>query len=124
MSIAKHIKFNGRLGQLYITNGKIMWVEGATIKKFPIAGVVAEYEGGDTPVLKTTATRVAAGLIIAGPVGAIVGGMFKKDISRCYISVAMPSGESFIADVPASKASMARKFVNRINEAGVAYAEN
>lgn len=117
-----HIKFNGRIGQLYITNGKLMWNDGKLVKKYPIAGCKAEFEAGDAPAMQTTLGRVAAGLVIAGPVGAIVGGVWKKDQSKSYINVTLADGRMLIADVPSSKATAAREFVSRINEASQAYA--
>lgn len=118
-----HMKFNGRIGQLYITNGKLMWAEGKGLaKKYPIAGATAEFEAGDAPAMQTTVGRVAAGLVIAGPVGAIVGGVWKKDQSKSYINVVLADGKMLICDVPSSKATAAREFVQRINEASAAYA--
>lgn len=117
-----HMKFNGRIGQLYITNGKLMWNDGKLVKKYPIAGCEAEFEAGDAPAMQTTIGRVAAGLVIAGPVGAIVGGVWKKDQSKSYINVTLADGRMLIADVPSSKATAAREFVSRINEASLAYA--
>lgn len=117
------MKFNGRIGQLYITNGKVMWAEGKGFaKKYPIAGAVAEFEAGDAPAMQTTVGRVAAGLVVAGPVGAIVGGIWKKDQSKSYINITLADGKMIIADVPSSKATAAREFVARINEASEAYA--
>lgn len=118
-----HMKFNGRLGQLYITNGKLMWNDGKWVKKYPIAGCEAVFEPGDAPAMATTAGRVAAGLVIAGPLGAIVGGVWKKDQSKSYINVTLADGKMLIADVPSSKATAAREFVSRINEASKAYSK-
>lgn len=99
-----------------------MWNDGKSLpKKYPIAGCSAEFEAGDAPAMQTTVGRVAAGLVIAGPVGAIVGGIWKKDQSKSYINVTLADGRMLIADVPSSKATAAREFVARINEASVAY---
>lgn len=117
-----HVKYNGRIGQLYITNGKLMWNDGKLVKKFPLVGASAEFEMGDAPTSRTTVTRVAAGLVIAGPVGAIVGGMFKKDESKSYINVTLADGKMLICDVASSKATAAREFAARINEAAEVYA--
>lgn len=117
-----HMRYNGRIGQLYISNGKLMYTDGKKVKRFPIAGCVAEFEPGDAPAMQTTVGRVAAGLVIAGPVGAIVGGVWKKDQSKSYINVVLENGHMLIVDVPSSKATAAREFVARINEASEAYA--
>ena len=100
-----------------------MWNDGKFPKKYPIAGCVAEFEAGDAPAMTTTAGRVAAGLVIAGPVGAIVGGIWKKDQSKSYINVTLADGNMIIADVPSSKSTSAREFVKKINEASEAYTD-
>lgn len=105
-----------------MASGKIAY-EGTDRKvhRHSVAGVTAEYEGGSNVGSRTTATRVAAGAIVAGPVGAIVGGMFKKDRNKVYVTVYFPSGESFTLVGPAKQDAQAREFARRINAAGQHY---
>lgn len=83
----------------------------------PIAGAVAEYEPGSAVGGRTTLTRVAAGAIVAGPVGAIVGGMFKKDRSRGYVSITFSDGDVVVVDGPLKDESKLRTFATKVNQA-------
>lgn len=87
-----------------------------------VAGAAADFESG-ADQKRTTLTRVAVGAIIAGPAGAIVGGMFKKDKSRVYVTVAFPDGEVAIVDGPAKDEKKLREFTLIVNRAGRHYAE-
>ena len=94
----------------YLPEGKFKQI------RIPVAGAVAEYEAGSSSAGRTTLTRVAAGAIIAGPAGAIVGGLFKKDTSRGYITVTFPDGSVVIADGPLRDEPKMRQFAQRVNE--------
>lgn len=83
----------------------------------PVAGAAAEYEAGSQTGGRTTLTRVAAGAVIAGPVGAIIGGMFKKDTSRGYVSVTFPDGAVVVVDGPLREEPKMRDFVAKVNAA-------
>ena len=89
------------------------------IKK-PIAGASAEFDKGGEHS-SATVGRVAAGLIIAGPVGAIVGGMFKKQKGRAYVYVTFADGEVAIIDGPAKDESKLREFAVKVNAASEHY---
>ena len=84
--------------------------------KKPVAGAVAEYESGTDAGERTTLTRVAAGAIIAGPVGAIVGGMFKKDRTKGYVTVTFSDGEVIVIDGPLKDESKMREFTQKVND--------
>lgn len=84
----------------------------------PIAGAVAEYEPGSAVGGRTTLTRVAAGAIVAGPVGAIVGGMFKKDRSRGYVSITFPDGDVVVVDGALKDEKKLREFAGKVTAAG------
>lgn len=87
-----------------------------------VAGARAEFErGGDQS--RPTITRIAAGAIIAGPAGAIVGGMFKKAKGKLYVTVTFPSGNIAVVEGPAKDESKLREFARRINVASAHYAE-
>lgn len=87
----------------------------------PVSGAVAEFETGADAGGRTTLTRVAAGAIIAGPLGAIVAGMFKKDRNKIYVTVTFPDGDVAIIDAPAKDDSKLREFARKINAAGAHY---
>lgn len=87
-----------------------------------VAGATAEFERGSTHN-SATLTRVAAGALLAGPAGAIVGGLFKKDKSRVYVLVTFPDGESAIVDGPVSDERELRAYTQVINRAGAHYNE-
>jgi|GEM_PF-2986580 len=81
----------------------------------PIAGVVAEYEPGSVLNGRTTLTRIAAGAILAGPVGAIVGGLLKKDTSKGYVVVTFPDGGVVVIDGPLKDEPKMRQFAAKVN---------
>ena len=110
-------KYNGSIGDLALLGPKI----GYKFKKFPTAGAFAELDTVDAPAPQTTLTRIAAGAVIAGPVGAIIGGMLKKDRSKGFITVTLADGCVIIGEFPAAKISQARKFASLINEASLYY---
>ena len=102
----------------YVTNGEFM----ALGVKRRVSGATAEFERGSSHN-SATLTRVAAGALLAGPAGAIVGGLFKKDKSRVYVVVTFPDGESAIVDGPVSDERELRSFTQVINRAGAHYSE-
>lgn len=87
-----------------------------------VAGAVAEFESG-TENSSATVTRVVAGAIIAGPVGAIVGGLFKKQKGRVYVYVTFADGDVVIIDGPVKDESKLRDFTLKINAAAEKYRE-
>ncbi len=72
---------------------------------------------------RMTATRIGAGAILAGPVGAIIGGMAKKDRSKTYIVVAHAGGGSFKEEVPKKDRAKAMAFVRSFEMAQAAATE-
>lgn len=99
-------------------DGNYRWMPEGSLKQQvrPVSGAVAEYEPGSATGGRTTLTRVAAGAVIAGPVGAILGGMFKKDTSKGYVSVTFPNGDVVALDGPLSDEPKMRQFVQRVND--------
>ncbi|MBM4574847.1 hypothetical protein GS896_27705 [Rhodococcus hoagii] len=51
-------------------------------REYPVAGSVTTFENGAAASSRISATRVAAGAVVLGPLGALLGGMAKKDTSR------------------------------------------
>ena len=60
--------------------------------------------------------RVAAGGILFGPAGAIVGAVAKKDPSRVYIHIQLANGTTKEIAVPAKHHAKAHKFTAAINK--------
>lgn len=80
----------------------------------PMAGAVATFESGADRG-RPTLTRIGAGAIIAGPVGAIAGGLFKKNKSKCYVTIVFPDGDTAIIDAPVKDETKLRKFAAEAN---------
>lgn len=98
-------KYNCRAGQFGLVDGKV--VHG--FKKYPAVDCHAEIvEGGQRA--RMTVTRIGAGALLAGPVGAIIGGMAKKDTSKAWLFVVTPAGTEQIA-VNGSALAKAKTFV-------------
>lgn len=108
-----------------VSNGEYSFLPDGKFKKVrrPIAGAVAEYEAGSSVGGRTTLTRVAAGALLAGPAGAIVGGMFKKDVSKGYVTTTFPDGTVVILEGPLKDESKLRQFAAKVNAAAAHYAE-
>ena len=81
----------------------------------PVSGLNAEFESGSDVGGRTTLTRVAAGAIIAGPIGAVVGGLFKKDRNRAYVTMTFPDGDIVIVDGPAKDELKLKQFAIKAN---------
>lgn len=88
---------------------------------WPLAGMAAELERGATVGPRVTATRVVAGAVVAGPVGALVGGMLRKDRNKVYVVVTLADGSQILIDGPAKDERAARDFVSKLNAAGAHY---
>lgn len=81
----------------------------------PIAGATAAFESG-ADLGRPTLTRIGAGAIIAGPAGAVVGGLFRKNTSRCYVTIEFPDGEAVIVEGPAKDETKLRQFAADVNK--------
>lgn len=118
----------GLLGgqQIKLTEGTIRFWDDNTERVRSVVGAVAEFEIGATRTLgaRTTLTRVAAGGLLAGKAGAIVGGQFQKDredLTQVFVTISWPDGGwAQVADSAAAEAHM-RKAVARINSASAYY---
>lgn len=80
----------------------------------PITGASAEFESG-ADRSRPTLTRIGAGAILAGPAGAIVGGLFKKDTSKCYVTILFPDGDTVIIEGPSKDEGKMRQFAADVN---------
>lgn len=81
----------------------------------PVEGAQATFDLGSDKS-RPTLTRVGAGALIAGPAGAVVGALFKKDTSRNYVTVVFADGDTVIIDGPGKDERKMRAFVQHINE--------
>lgn len=114
----------GYYGVHSVSNGEYSYLPEGRFKKVrkPIAGAIAEFESGASNQ-KTTAGRVVAGAVIAGPVGAVVGGLLKKDKTKCYVTVTFADGDVAIIDGPVKDERRLREFAVKINAASRHYSE-
>ncbi len=94
--------------------GKNLQIEG---RNYPVAGATAHFESGAAARQRMTATRVGAGLLIAGPIGAIIGGMAKKDESKMFIIIELADGNALSVEARAKDEGKIRKFVDAVNQA-------
>ncbi|KAM9866750.1 hypothetical protein ACIFOC_00442 [Leucobacter aridicollis] len=79
-----------------------------------LSGAKALFESG-ADQSRPTLTRIGAGAVIAGPAGAIVGGLFKKNTSKGYVTVEFPDGEAVIIEGPVKDETKMRQFAADVN---------
>lgn len=118
-------KYNFVYGTHRLTRGRYFYLPDGnflSVKK-PIAGASAEYEPGSAVEGRTTLTRVGLGAIIAGPAGAIVGGMFKKDRAKGYVSITFADGEVAVIEGALKDEPKLRKITQQINAAAKYFRE-
>ncbi|MFC0706565.1 hypothetical protein [Cellulomonas uda] len=117
----EHAQYDAHLGDVRVLNGELCWwPKGQKGERRPIGGATAVFESGSARE-RTTVTRVAAGAIIAGPVGAIVGGLLRKQEGRVYVTITLPDGSVVVADAPVKDEAAARAFAQKVNAAGAHY---
>lgn len=109
----------GMYGAFALHNGDLLW--NFRRAKHPIAGAAAVAESGSS-VKSPTLGRVVAGGLLAGPAGAIVGGLFQKDKSKFYITVTFADGSVVVIDGPSKDETKMRRFAESINAASRHYA--
>lgn len=81
--------YNCSCGQYTLISGKVM----RNFKKWSATECEAELIEDGNEGNRVTATRVAAGALLAGPVGAVVGGLAKKSNETGWLVVTTPDGE-------------------------------
>lgn len=84
-----------------------------SIKGFPYEGVKATLDDGSTGS-HISVDRVAAGAILLGPVGAVIGGLARKSASD-YILFEFPDGKMMVAEVPKRKRAESVTFIRELN---------
>ena len=108
---AKTAKYGGHSAQ-----GDVYVYPEDGVQKFKgLSGASATFESG-ADKSRPTLTRIGAGAIIAGPVGAIAGGLFKKNTSKCYVTIEFPDGEAVIVEGPAKDETKMRQFAADVNK--------
>lgn len=105
--------YRGNLGSVVLAEDKLFWNASDSA---PVAGATAEFESG-ADRKRPTFTRVVTGAVIAGPAGAIVGGLFRKDKSRVYVLVTLADGRQVIADTSVKHEKQAREWAAKVNAA-------
>lgn len=94
-------------------------VSGGRVQKglaaYPVAKCAVDLVEGGKPS-RMTATRIGAGAVLAGPIGAIIGGMAKKDRSKTWVIVTHPGG-AFQEEVSSKDKPKAVAFVRAFEAA-------
>jgi len=104
-----------------IMGDKFIGTESQRLRKWPVSGVHAEVISGQKDEGMSLAA-VAAGGMLFGPVGAIIGGMGKYDRTRCYLVIQLPDGKVVSDDFPAAKYGELVAFVAQVNAAAASFA--
>lgn len=101
-----------RFGSLRIGNG-LLW--DASGESYSLVGAKAAIETGDAMRTRVTATRVLGGAVLAGGIGALVGGMAKKTVGRVHLIVTLPDGTALSAEGNAKQLAEMHSFAALIN---------
>ena len=91
--------------------------------KWPVGECEASVEVGAAVSARVTAARVAAGAVMFGSTGAVVGAIAKKDRSKIYLAITVP-GDVFLEEVSGLDEKKARQFVTRLNKDAAAHREH
>ncbi|WP_324642418.1 DUF2510 domain-containing protein [Pseudarthrobacter sp. LT1] len=83
-------------------------------KTWPVAECEATVDTGAAISARVTATRVAAGAMLFGKTGAVVGAIAKKDRTKVYLQITTPD-EVILKEVRGLDEGKARQFANKLN---------
>ena len=97
-----------------VVDDRVVFCEGQSA---PLSGAKAEIVDADTARTRMTATRVLGGAVLFGPLGALVGGMAKKNVGQVYVLVTTEDGRMFSASAKSKETGKAAELVSRINAA-------
>ncbi|MGO1667603.1 MAG: hypothetical protein ACTHZ9_12930 [Leucobacter sp.] len=100
------VAFNG-----WKVDGRKLRGEG---QEFDLVGAKVEFEAGANAGSRITATRVVTGGVLFGPIGAVAGGLLRKNRNKVYIVITFADGSSGLIEAPAKKETQARKFANHL----------
>lgn len=115
----EHAKQFRSYGAHSLSKGIYKYVPDGSFKPVskPVLGAEAIFEkGSDTK--RPTLTRIGAGALIAGPVGAVVGGVLRKNTSKNYVTVVFADGDTAIIEGPVKDEKAMREFALEINKQG------
>lgn len=93
-----------------------VYVQEPMVGRYPREGARATLETGAGESSRITATRVATGAVLAGPVGAIIGAMAKKDTTKIHVIVELADGTVLMTEGPRKQMKKAVALVNEINK--------
>lgn len=97
-----------------LIGGSLKVQRGLKSTKYNVTECHAEYvDGGHRQ--RMTVTRIGAGALLAGPVGAVIGGMAKKDLSKSWVILVTPDGDRRI-EVKGGQAAKAQEFVFKLED--------
>jgi hypothetical protein len=102
-----------------VLGGRTIWKGG---KSWPASECDIVIDTGANVGSRVTATRVAAGALLAGPAGALIGSIAKKDRSTIYLTLITPD-DMFIEQVSGLDEAKAREFANKVKRAGMLQAK-
>lgn len=105
-------KFNMNFEGYSLVNGKVR----KGFQSWDVTGAHAQVDNGASSQ-RMTLTRVGAGAVVLGPLGAILGGMAKKDRSRVYVLIEFATGEAISFDLSIKDEKKAREFAQKVNGA-------
>lgn len=103
-------RFNASFGKWKVRDGKVH--HGSS--SWPAEECAAVVDTGAN-IQKMSAGRVVLGAVALGPVGAVLGGLAKKNKTRVYLVVTVP-GDSFLEELPVKDEGGARKFAAALNQ--------
>lgn len=112
----KFAAYQGQFGELLCSRGELFHAgtNGFAVDGFPVRGAsaVVESTAGDA---RPSVLRIGAGAVLAGPAGAIVGGLLTRQPGRVYVIVTLADGRQFVGDGPARDEVKAREFARKVN---------
>ncbi|SMX91228.1 MULTISPECIES: hypothetical protein [unclassified Brevibacterium] len=100
------VAFNG-----WKVDGRKLRGEG---QEFDLIGAKVEFEAGANAGSRITAARVVTGGVLFGPIGAVAGGLLRKNRNKVYIVISFTDGSTGLIEAPAKKETDARKFANHL----------
>lgn len=102
-------------GDITITGEGVLTYKG---HEFPTHGARATVDQGGVKQ-KVGAGRVVGGAVLAGPVGAVIGGMAKKSKGDISLEVQLADGRVLVTTGPVKSLKKAQDVASRINDAGL-----
>lgn len=86
--------------------------KGAGVKT--LSGAEAVFESG-SDTSRPTLTRIGAGALLAGPIGAVGGALLKKNTTKAYVTIVFADGDTVIIEGPIKDEMKMRQFAADFN---------